>query len=522
MARSDREIRSISRREFVRVAGALALSGPAVETAGLTRAWAQTAPRPATAPTGEITIVQGVDAESLDPMVTTNAGSRSMMLGMFDTLMWLDESLTPQPMLALSWAHPNDTTWRLRLRQGVRFHDGSPFNAEAAKYSLDRYFDPETKNPQAGDFRSAIKEVRVVDEQTLDVLTNGPYPAFPNAQFSIVMMSPSAVKAAGAQVAKKPVGTGQYRFVEWVPGERLVMEANPDYWGPKARIQRVVWKPIAEASTRIVALRTGQADLIANVPPQLTSQLGEPDLRLERVLGIIVTVMFNIAVKPFDQVKVRRALNHAVNVDEIIQFVLGGAATRVAAATRPGMLGHDPELRPYPYDPALARKLLAEAGYPSGFEAVLDAPNGRYLNDKAVAEAVAGQLAKIGVTVKVNTPDYPTLVRKIVRKESQFYLIGTVEPATEIAFPRAFKAGGAFYQGYQNAEAQELIDRANRTLDRAERDRMFRQVNRQVQQDAPWLFLYAQHDTFGLRARLQGFQPRPDPYVIVRNMWLKS
>jgi peptide/nickel transport system substrate-binding protein len=518
MARSDTEIRWISRREFVRFAGLLGLSGATVPTTGVMPARAQTAAKP----TGEITIVQGVDAESLDPMVTTNAGSRSMMLGMFDTLIWLDETLTPQPSLALSWSHPNEATWRLRLRQGVRFHDGSPFNADTAKFSIDRFFDPDTKNPQAGDFRSAFKETRVVDEHTIDVVTNGPYPAFPNAQFTIIMMSPSSVKAAGAEVAKKPVGTGQYRFVEWVPGERLVMEANPDYWGPKARVQRLVWKPIAEASTRIVALRTGQADLIANVPPQLAGQLAEPDLRLERVPGIIVTVMFNLAVKPFDQLKVRQAVNHAVNVDEIVQFVLGGAATRLASATKPGMLGHDPELRPYSYDPAQARKLLAEAGYPNGFEAVLDAPNGRYLNDKAVAEAVAGQLAKVGVTVKVNIPDYPTLVRKIVKKESQFYLIGTVEPATEIAFPRAFRPAGVFNQGYQNTEVQELMERANRTLDRAERDRMFRQVNRQVQRDCPWLFLYAQQDTFGLRARLQGFQTRSDAYVIVRNFWLKS
>jgi peptide/nickel transport system substrate-binding protein len=300
------------------------------------------------------------------------------------------------------------------------------------------------------------------------------------------------------------------------------MEANPDYWGTKAKIQRLTWKPVAEASTRIVALRTGQADLIANIPPQLMDQVAGPDMKLERVPGILIAIMFNFAMKPFDDLKVRQALNYAVNVDEIIQFVLGGAATRLASATKPGMLGHDPDLKPYPYDPDKARQLLAEAGFPNGFEATLDAPNGRYLNDKAVAEAIVGQLNKVGLNITLNMPEYPALVQKIVGHTSQFYLIGSVEPATEIAFPRAFKSGGAFYQAYPNQEVADTIDRANRTLDRAQREQLFRQVNRQIQQDAPWLFLYAQQDTYGLRSRLQGFEVRPDPYIVVRDWSLTS
>jgi peptide/nickel transport system substrate-binding protein len=551
MACSGEKIRCVRRRDFIRMTALFGLSGavvaacaPAAPAAAPTSAAIgklpatdapaaakpaeapaktapSTAPDAAVKPSGEITIAQGVDAESLDPMVTTNAGSRSMMKALFDSLIVLDSNLAPQPALATSWENPNDTTWRFKLRQGVKFHDGSPFNAEAVKYSLERFVDPNTKNPNANDLKP-IKEIKVVDDATIDLITDGPWAAMLNTQYNVTMVSPSAIQAAGDQVGKKPVGTGQYRFVEWVPGERLVMEANPDYWGPKAKLQRITWKPIPETSTRLVALRTGQADLISNVPPQLAGELNQPDLKLEKVPGIIITIMFNHAVKPFDEVKVRQALNHAVNVDEIIQFVLGGAATRLASATKPGMLGHDPDLKPYAYDPELAKKLLAEAGYPNGLEVTLDAPNGRYLNDKAVAEAVAGQLAKIGVNMKVNIPEWNALVQKIVKQEAQCFLIGTVEPATEIAFPRTFKSGGSMYQSYKNNEALDLIDRANRTLDRTERDKLFRQANHLVQKDAPWLFLYAQQDTFGLRARLQGFEARPDPYIIVRDMSVTS
>jgi peptide/nickel transport system substrate-binding protein len=473
--------------------------------------------------TGEATLVLGVDAETLDPHVTTNAFSLSIMKTIFDTLVFFDTNFAPQPGLAESWDTPTDTTWRFKLRQGVKFHDGSPFNAEAAKFSLDRYVDPATKNPQAGVLKP-VTSVKVVDASTIELTTDGPYPALLNALWNAAfMMSPSAVSAAGADVAKKPVGTGQYKFVEWVPGERLVVEANPDYWGTRAKIQKLTWKPIPEASTRIVALRTGQGDLIANVPPQLTNQIeGQADLKLQRVPGSVITIMFNFDMPPFDNIKVRQALNYAVNVDEIIQFVLAGSGTRLASATRPGMLGHDPDLKPYPYDPAKAKQLLTEAGFPNGFEATLDAPNGRYLNDKAVAEALVGQLNKVGLNITLNMPDYNTLVQKIVGHTSQFYLIGNVEPATEISFPRSFQKGGAFYQGYNNPEVNDLIDKANRTLARDARGQLFLQANRLVQQDAPWIFLYAQQDIYGMRNRLQGFEVRPDAYIIVRDWSLAS
>ena len=345
-------------------------------------------------------------------------------------------------------------------------------------------------------------------------MTDGPYAALLPVLYDAVMMSPSAVKAAGEAVAKKPVGTGPYRFVEWVPGERLVMEANPDYWGDKPKLQRITWKPVPEASTRVVALRTGDADLIGGVPPQLEAQINEPDAKLAKVQGIMMTVIFNAAKKPFDDSRVRQALNYAVNVDEIIQFVMGGAGYRLASATKPGMLGYDPDLKPYPYDPEKAKQLLAEAGYPNGFEATFDGPSGRYINDKAVSEAIVGQLNKIGLRITPNVVEWNNFVQKVIKQESQFFLIAQIDPTTEIAFPRTYLPGGALYQNYQNKDVADLIQRGNRTLDRAERDKIFRQANQVLYNDPPWLFLYAQQDVYGLRSRLQGFEPRTDSYII--------
>src|SRR5688572_25196305 len=194
-------------------------AAPAATTAPAAPA-ATTAPaaKPAAAATGEATLVLGVDAESLDPLVTTNAFSRSMMKAMFDTLVTLDPQLAPMPALATSWETPNDTTWRFKLRENVKFHDGSPFNAEVAKYSLERFVDPNTKNPEAAVLKP-IAAVKVVDPNTLELTTDGPFAGTLSALQNAFIMSPTAVQAAGADVAKKPVGTGQYRFVEWIPGE---------------------------------------------------------------------------------------------------------------------------------------------------------------------------------------------------------------------------------------------------------------------------------------------------------------
>jgi peptide/nickel transport system substrate-binding protein len=227
-----------------------------------------------------------------------------------------------------------------------------------------------------------------------------------------------------------------------------------------------------------------------------------------------MTVIFNAAKKPFDDSRVRQALNYAVNVDEIIQFVMSGAGYRLASATKPGMLGFDPDLKPYPYDPDKAKQLLAEAGYPNGFEATLDGPASRYINDKAVSEAIVGQLNKIGLRITPNVVEWNNFVQKVIKQESQFFLIAQPDPTTEIAFPRTYFPGGALYQNYQNKDVADLIQRGNRTLDRAERDKIFREANQVLYNDPPWLFLYAQQDVYGLRSRLQGFQPRTDSYII--------
>jgi len=220
---------------------------------GLARSALAQTPRPG----GVLVSAQTTEATGLDPqLVPAISRSRRSPLT-YNQLVRFDPEMNPVPELAESWEIARDgVTWTFKLRQGVKFHDGSPFNATVARYSLERFVDPNTKNPEAAVLKP-ITAVKVVDEATLELTTDGPFAATLTALQNAFMMSPTAVQAAGDQVAKKPVGTGQYRFVEWVPGERLVMEANPDYWGTKAKIQRLTWKPVAEASTRIVALRTG-------------------------------------------------------------------------------------------------------------------------------------------------------------------------------------------------------------------------------------------------------------------------
>src|SRR6267143_3567927 len=210
MAVASQAARVTSRREFLRVAGLLSLGAGLLGACSAPAPAAPTVAPAARAASGEATLVLGVDAESLDPLVTTNAFSRSMMKALFDSLVTLDPKLAPQPALATSWETPNDTTWRFKLRQGVKFHDGSLFNATVAKYSLERFVDPNTKNPEAAVLKP-ITAGKVVDEATLELTTDGPFAATLTALQNAFMMSHTAVQAAGEQVAKKPGGTGQYR-----------------------------------------------------------------------------------------------------------------------------------------------------------------------------------------------------------------------------------------------------------------------------------------------------------------------
>lgn len=423
-----------------------------------------------------------------------------------------------QPSLATSWDTPDPSTWVFHLRDGTTFHNGDPVDAAAVKFSLDRFLDPTTKAAQASLMRP-IKNVDVMDPHTVRFTTDGPYAGLLDVLATYFFVMSPSVK--GQDANKVVIGSGVYQFVEWKPGERLVIKANPGYWGQKAKLEQVTLRPISEAAARLVELQAGSADLISPVPPLQYSQVEGTGATLARAAGANITIMFNAAQAPFDNVKVRQAFNYAVDKQAIINGVLQGAGYAAASPLRSGMLGYDQALQPYPYDPAKARSLLAEAGA-SNLSVQLGTSDGRYPNDKLVAQAVAAQLGQVGVQAQVGTKEYSAYVQDIIGHKMQFFLIGQVAPSSEINLPQAFLPSGALYQNYKNDDAHALIQKASQTIDRSQREALYKQIAQTLHDDAPWLYLYAQQDAYGAAKSVTGFVARPDGNIWINDLGVQS
>src|SRR5438477_12109523 len=331
------------------------------------------------------TLVVGLVAEpvNLDPAQVTGLNSNRVGRRVVETLVTFpDESTQIVPGLAESWTVSKDgLRHTFKLRKGISFHDGTPLNAEAVKFSIERQINPEHpfnklgKYPFANFFFGNVKAVEVVEPQTVEFILKEP-----RASFLAVLtagaasvVSPTAVRKLGADYPLTPVGTGPFKFASWDRGQRVVLEKNPNYWKHPVKLERVIFRPIVEDQARLTELLTGAVDLIVGTPPDFVAQLeNNPKVTLLKQVGAHVWYLgINNQKKPFDDKRVRQALNYAVNKDGIVRDVLKGTGTPSRGRVLPNTWGADSALQPYPYDPERARKLLAEAGYPSGFSTSL-------------------------------------------------------------------------------------------------------------------------------------------------------
>jgi peptide/nickel transport system substrate-binding protein len=535
---AERARSEIARREFLRLAALLgtgvasslvfgcapaapapaapAAPAPAAKTG--TDAAAKTA---AGAPTETLTIVQGADITTTDPFQIQ--AIKGMHASIYDQLVVRDANFKIIPWLATSWENPDAVTWVFKLRQGVKFHNGEPFTAASVKWSFERFVAPETKNIYAS-LLGPVSEVQVVDDYTVRVITKEPFPALQeNLAFGVFIGPAETMKKEGEEFFKKPVGTGPFKFVSWAPGEKLVVENAGSHFGGDPKVKTVVWQPITEGATRVAALRTGQADLIANVSPTQIPELeGQSGIQVVKTpsQSFLVLIM-NSGRPPFNDKRVRQAMNFAIDKEAIIKTLLGGNGTVAPAPAGPAHEGYDPNLKVmYPYDPERAKKLLADAGVGSGFSVTLDTPDGRYLQDKPIAEAIAGMLAKVGVQAKVNPYEWGAFVKLLQEKTSDILLIQQGGSTTDALYPACFhsKIKGLPWLGYANPEVDAVIEKARSTINAEERNKTYGEMIRLVQEDAPWVYLHYQTNIFGIRDRVKGFGPRPDNEILVQPM----
>jgi len=471
----------------------------------------------------EITVViaQTRDVTGLDYALVSQTEVQNISNNIFDTLVRLDDNGNYEPNVAESWENPDDNTWVFHLREGIKFTNGEPLDAFAVKYSLERIMDPEVKSPQASRL-SLVEEVQAPDAKTVIIKTKEPYAALLNIMTLMFIVPPKAVEEMGNEkFSQSPIGSGPFMFEEFVPGEKVVLKANKDYWKGAPKIDKLIFRPISEASTRIASLKTGEVDIIMAIPPNNLKELqSDPNIKTTAKTGVMLYMGLDTFNPPLDNVKVRQAINYALDVESITENILLGTAKPMAGPVFDVTKGFDPTIKPYPYDVEKAKQLLKEAGYENGFKLRLATPPQGVegtTNTLEVAQAIAAQLKEVGIEVELEITDPATQFERYKNREFQSYLFTwdtQVEPDRYLYSLFDSDARGYYYK---NPEVDKLLRKGRATMDQNEREKIYKELHRMLYEDAPWGFLYVQEAYYGYRSNVK-FEAPVDGMIYAYNI----
>jgi len=472
---------------------------------------------PAHAAKDKVVVAFGSNIPTLDPHMHSSRLAHIADWHLYDTLMDRDsKTYKPSPGLASSIRNVNPTTWELKLRTGVKFHNGEPFNAEAVKFTIDRVLDPATKSVTRGNF-TWIKEVKIINDSTVQIITEKPFPAAAEFLTLAYIVPPKYVKAVGdEEFSRKPVGTGPYKFVEWKKAEHLIVEANEGYWkdSPKGmpKIKTIVFRTIPETTTQIAELLSGGVDIIRNVPPdQIDVIKNSPNARISatkilRVNSLLLDSAGRASKTPLMDQKVREAIACGINVDEMLKNILGGYAERTATGVNPLHFGFDGSIKPYPYDPERAKKLLAEAGYPNGFEITLNTYSGTITSMDQMADAVTGYLAKIGIKLKrrhIEDVGTWTSSGKEGKLEGiQYYSWGSnsIFDADAILYALTYSKEPLSYT--KDATLDQYLDEGRTQIDPKKRQEAYAKAQKLIHEKFYWIPINVQYTIEGVNKNL--------------------
>jgi peptide/nickel transport system substrate-binding protein len=465
----------------------------------------------------------GVDVVTLDPHNYKATSDLLVANLIFDTLVKFDLNMGVVPNLATSWEMVNDTTWRFKLRKGVKFQDGSPFNAEVARFNLLRMKDA----PRGKGYYGMIKSATVEDDYTILVTTNHPFAPFMKNMCVDVgaMMSPEAIKKYGEQIISNPVGTGPFKLKEWRPKEKLVLVRNDEYWGKKAKLDEVVFSPIPEEGTRAMAFESGEIDVISDPLPHRIAAY-KKDKNVKVITGPAtrtVWVGFNVGDKVLSNLKLRQAIAHAINRDEIVNHVVEGLAIN-ANAWIPAIVEKSKKTYNFKYDPKRAKELLKQAGYPSGLELNLWTSEGRYLKDRQIAEAVQAQLAEVGIKTNIRVMEWGSYLDALARHEQQLYIIGWGFSAgdPDTALRLCFYSDNQFnYSNYKTPSMDKLLDDAVSTLDPKKRADLYEQVQQRLIDEAIVVPIYHKLNIYAVNKKVIDFHPHPMERIEIEDTSIK-
>jgi peptide/nickel transport system substrate-binding protein len=413
----------------------------------------------------------------------------------------------------------------LKVRPGVKFTNGEPLDADAVVHALTVFADVQ-QAPAYGFFGKAIASIAKDGEMGVVLTTKMPYPAIGLLLAQVYVTPPKYWATAGVDGFRtKPIGTGPYQLVEWVRDNRLVMEPNPGYWGPKPKgIKKLIWRPVPNDTARVAGLQTGEFDIATALPITAMAQIGKSsDVGL---VGVPSFRIYQLALSmlaaepgPLHDKRVRQALNYAVDKQGLVDSLFDGKAkTLHGQMLRPEQVGYDPALKDYPYDPAKAKALLKEAGFPNGFEIQFKFPSGRYAQDREVSEAIAGMFAEVGVKCKMVSLEAGEFLRQLdARQLGPMAFLGTA-PADDPDFMMSQFRTTWRYSYVQDAELDKMIDAGGQEIDPAKRAVIYQKMSQYMYDQAFVLYLYQGLDLYGASKRVSGFLPRGDQRFLVSGL----
>ncbi len=495
----------------------------------------------------DFTWASNTDPQTMDPHAVNSAPVLGFLNNVYEGLVRRGKDMTIEPALATGWEPIGDGEgWRFTLRQGVTFQDGSAFTAQDVLFSYER------ASSEEADTRSwfaPVSQVNVVDDFTIDIMTTAPNPIFPDSIANWMIMDSGWAEANDATRPDKDQGnfatlnangTGAFRVTAREPGLRTALEPFDGWWGtPEHNITRAEFTPIQNPATAVAALLSGDVDFINPVPIQDVARL-KADPSVEVIQGIEARIIMlgfpheadalkysaeTSDTNPFADVRVRRAVAHAINVPAILQTIMRGSAEPASQLVSAAMRGYTPSLSDRPaHDPDAARALLAEAGYPDGFSFGLKCPNDRYLNDEAVCQAITGMLAQVGIKATLDAMPVQNYWPELRADNYDMYLLGWSPGTFDAEHPIRFlaatpnedaKLGSWNFGGYSNARVDELLPMIQSEIDDTKRQAMLDETARILQEEVAYVPLYVQPLVWGTKADIDLTQ-RPDDFFILR------
>ncbi|WP_251548906.1 glutathione ABC transporter substrate-binding protein [Neobacillus muris] len=481
----------------------------------------------------ELVIAVNENFITMDPHNTGDTNSNSVQSAMLEGLLGSDEEGKIVPQLAEEYSISDDAlTYSFKLRQGVKFHDGEDFNAEAVKANFERIMNDDSLRLYSRGF-SLITNIEIVSDYEIKVTLKEPYSGMLTRFVSAKILSPKLLEAGSDEIGKNPVGTGPFKFVEWVQGDHLSVERFDDYWDKKERVKKITYKPVPENGSRVAMLKTGEAQVIYPMPSQNIKELeSNKDVEVKKIPSTIARyVSINTMKEPFDDVRIRQALNYAVDKDAFISVVNSGFGLPLDSII-PSKTLHYEKQEVYKQNIEKAKELLKEAGLEEGFKAEIW---GNTNSDTMKGmQFIQQQLKEIGVDVEIKSMEEGTLSDEIYgaqtpedAKVQMWYVSWSAYPSDTTNATKPLFYGGSFPPGgantayYKNDQVDQWIDEVNMTPDENKQAEIYSQIQKQVYKDAPWIFLGVDEILAGMRSNVEGVYISPTGGINVTDANLK-